>query len=455
VKNKNSSSQQQQCLLFHHQHKRRQDAGILLLRPTTTAPPPTPQHAFRWMHSNVAVEDGNEEKQKMARRNEREVLFDAEGNEVFTPEVDPELMITSEPLLPDLQQVVDQHVNAACGQPIEMKRHIVRHWKLDRKRLKKNKRKNLRNEFTLTPFVLIGAYRALLDRLEQSPSERGLAGSNIRTASIPFSWFQEAARGIPQYDGRNYAFPKKFKSPNQPFTDCRTLIVNEAMAMLMRPVVAPFLPPHAWCLSNNVDQVPGITEVEWLGRNTVDYDTRKCAFMFWDLRVDGHVIFEPEHIKIISNMVASYTSHWWVTTLHKLYNVNRRGKKWSITSDQCSSLPALLVDTLLLRLDHSELLKKHPLRAHVQQSLASDKKQKVGIVKPMNFPKTVDESTQLDYHRLGPAILVTFKGSTGLQEKIRRQVSLALKSDLRFDKKFIDNKAFSEIKKQVSAKDQG
>ena len=317
--NKNTCSSQQRLLFYQHK-----DASILL-RPKT-APLPISQHAFRWMNSSV-VEPGNEEQEK-TKRNEREILFDADGNEVFTPKVDPELRITSEPLSPDLQEVVDQHVNAACGQPIEMNRHIVRHWRLDsRKGLKKSKRKKLRNEFTLTPFVLIGAYRALLDRLEQGSLERGLAGDNIREANIPFSWFQAAAQGIAQINGQSYTFPKKFKSPNKPFTDCRTLILNEAMAMLMRPVVAPFLPPHAWCL-NNAGHVPGIQAVECLGRNSVDYDTGGYAFMFWDLREDGNVTFEPEHIKIINNMVGPYVSHWWVTTLHKLYNLNREGKKW-------------------------------------------------------------------------------------------------------------------------------
>ena len=99
------------------------------------------------------------------------------------------------------------------------------------------------------------------------------------------------------------------------------------------------------------------------------------------------------------------------------------------------------------------MLKKHPLWAHMQQLLSSDrKKQKVGIVKPRNLPKTIDKSAELHYHRLGPAILVTFKGPTELREKMRRTVSLELKSGLQFDRRFIENKAFFEIEPKTPKK---
>ena len=401
------------------------------------------------MHSSVVVEDEKEEK---SRQDIRGVLYDAEGKKVFTPEVDPELRITSEPLSPDLQEVVDQHVHAACGRPIEMSRHIVRHWRMDsRKCIKKSKRKKIRNEFTLTPFVLIGAYRVLLDRLEQVPSKGGLAADNIRTASIPFSWFQRAAQGIAQYDNQNYKFPAKFKKPDRSFTDCKNLIVSEAMAMLMRPIIVNFLPPHAWSLNHHVGNVPGIQEVESLVRKSVDYDIRKYTCMFFDLRVDGHVALKPGHIKIIGNMVGPYVPDWWVQTLNKLYNCHKentikRLAKWIVTNDQCSSLPALLVDISLLRLDYSGLLRKHPLWAQIQQLIKSDKKKKrMGVIKPRNLPKNIDESAHLDYHRLGPVVLVTFKGPEKLKEKMRNVVALELKSGLQYDKKFINNEAFSEI----------
>jgi len=220
------------------------------------------------------------------------------------------------------------------------------------------------------------------------------------------------------------------------------LIISEAMAMYMHPVLEPYLPSHAWCLMKDPMYVPGLKAVESIGRN-VEYDTGRHSFMFWDLGVDGHITIESHHIKIINNMVQPYVSHWWVDTLCQLYNLNEKNGKWIVTDDEYSALPSLIVDIILLRLDHSEVLKKHPLWVKIQQLISSDKKGKVGVVRPVRFPKSIEGYAHLDYHRLGPVILVSFKGPAELQELVQHAVALELKSTLRFDRKLVNHSAFS------------
>ena len=366
--------------------------------------------------------------------------------------------ITSEPLAPELQQIVDEHIKTYCRAPLR-ERHIVRHWRLDsRKCLKKSKKKALKYEFTVTPFFIIGAYRVLVDRAvqrqqQQRNNKKDLAARNILNANIPFEWFQLVANKLTKTEaGAKDLDVSKFGKKS---TDsCKLLILHETMAMLMRPLITPHLPPHAWCLSNDTKYIPESfkQKIESMARNSGD-TKQQHWFLFWDLGVDdGHVALTQQHMKIINNMAYPYAPHWWVETLFKLFNFHARGpskkrRQWIVTDgDDYSSLPALLVDMLLLRVDHSENLKRHPLWSQMKQLLASDKKkQKLGIVKPRNLPHNIKDSAHMEYHRLGPLLLVTYRGPEGLREKVRKAVDLELKSGLMFDKRLVDNRAFSLV----------
>lgn len=183
----------------------------------------------------------------------------------------------------------------------------------------------------MTPFVLIGAYQRLLDHFQRRPQRQDdsehdkLARHNITNAHIRFSWFQQAADKIAHIHGESYKFSKP-KAPNTPFTYCKDLIIREMMAMYAKSLIAPYLPPHAWSLNYTPGKVPGIKEVEALGRN-VDYDTGRFFFMFWDLVVDGEVIFQENHIKIIANMMTPYVPTWWVNSLFAIYSLNKKKRE--------------------------------------------------------------------------------------------------------------------------------
>eukprot|EP00977_Amphora_coffeiformis_P005597 scaffold1171_cov177-Amphora_coffeaeformis.AAC.27 len=143
----------------------------------------------------------------------KDVLLDAERNEVISPKIDPDFCIQGGDdggLPPALQHAVDQHVYWACQHEykIPRNRNLVRHHKLDsRESLKKSKKKSIRKDLIATPFVLIGAYQRLLKRAQQYPygndKSSDLAGHNIRAASIPFKWFQTVSRVLVVENGVN------------------------------------------------------------------------------------------------------------------------------------------------------------------------------------------------------------------------------------------------------------
>ena len=105
----------------------------------------------------------------------KDVLLDADGNEVISPKIDPDFCIqggNDGRLPPALQHAVDQHVYWACQHEyaIPRGRHFARHHKLDsRSSQKKSRKKSLKKELVVTPFVLIGAYQRLLKRAQQYP----------------------------------------------------------------------------------------------------------------------------------------------------------------------------------------------------------------------------------------------------------------------------------------------
>lgn len=369
--------------------------------------------------------------------------------------VNLDMKITSSPLPPDIQRAVDEDLEAVSSIRHGHDRHMVRHWKLDsRDSLKKSKKKQLRAELKVTPFFLIGAYQVLLNRVSNR-STFGVADKNIQNASIPFHWFERMAMGFSRIDGQNVDI-SQVKGKGDPNESARLLIVNEAMALWMRPLVAPYLPPYAWSLMADppAELKKGFkTKLEMIGRTTVDYDTGRHHFLYWDLtEEDGHVALETDQLKRIVNMSQPYVSHFYCETLFKLFKCHsqkkkKRSKLWVVTKDETSSLPALLIDMLLLHLDYSKTLTLNPLWSEMKNCLASDrKKQRIGVIKTSKIPMKLDGSAHMDYHRLGPIVLLAYHGPAKLQEKIQRAISLELKSALRFDKRIVNNTAFSEQK---------
>lgn len=399
----------------------------------------------------------------------KDLLLDASGNEVIRPNINPDFRIRGQDgeLPPELQHAIDQHVYWASQHEyrIPKDRNIARHWRLDsRSCLKKAKKAARRKDLVVTPFLLIGAYQNLLRRAQQYPygdDEEDVAGSKLRTADIRFSWFQTLSRVMSRVEGVS-GHPILPAKSHVAYTDARALILNETMAMLMHPIVKPFLPSHSWFLNSmNLKTgilgdgwkfVPGTQRVEVIARKTVEYDTRRHSILLWDLGVDGEVVIDVLQMKMIGNMATPYASPWWLHDLNRIFNLHGRGakkkKKWTVTDDKYSSLPSLLVDMLLMRLDYSDTLKSNPLYRQIREAQRSDrKKQKIGVVDVKNVPKTLDKSdAHADYHRYGTTVCFMYKGPQKLKDKLTKAVSLELKSSLQYDKKLIDNRSFQEKK---------
>ena len=408
----------------------------------------------------------------------RDVLLDASGHEIVSPKIDPDFRIqggNDGKLPPALQHAVDQHVYWACQHEhvIPRDRHIARHFRMDsRVSLKKTKKKALMKDLVITPFVLIGAYQQLLKRAQQYPygsDEEDPAGHRIRTANISFRWFQTVSRIVGQVR-HSHGIMLNTKNAGKAYIDPGTLIVNEAMAMLMQPIVTPFLPSHSWYLASmdmekgvmgdGWKYVPGTQRVENLARKLADYDTSKHSLLLWDMGVDGDLVLTNQQVKMIINMVTPYASPWWSHHLHRQFTALGQGvrkkSKWTITEDKYSSLPSLLADMLFLRLDNSDTLIKHPLLQQMRQAQRSDKKGKMGVVNIPNVPKkTKDSGAHTEYHRWGWTVCLLYKGPEKLKDKLVKAVSLELKSAMHFDKKLVGDRGISqkEPSKKLTAKE--
>eukprot|EP00977_Amphora_coffeiformis_P029794 scaffold42800_cov160-Amphora_coffeaeformis.AAC.1 len=197
--------------------------------------------------------------------------------------------------------------------------------------------------------------------------------------------------------------------------------------------------------------VPGTQQVEALARN-VDYDTRGHSMLLWDLSEDGELKLGNLQTKIICNVIRPYISKWWMDQLSRFMNTHaaqgiKRLRKWTLSEDKYSSLPALLIDIEFMTLDYSDSLKKNPMYRQIHEAKRSDKKKKVGVVHVSNIPKTLaDSEVDGDYHRRGATICFAYKGPEKMKEKLCRAVALELKSTLHFNKKIVDMKGFLEKK---------
>lgn len=395
-------------------------------------------------------------------------LLDADGNTVFSPFIDPDFEITADALSKELQQAVDKHVYWACVSPrtISRNRHPARHYKLDsRKSLKKSKKRALRQELVVTPFVLIGAYQTLLQRAQQYPfgtnQKQDVAGHNIRNASIRFDSFEQMALKLQQLDGEKPDIVKSKKAN----TNVCNLILKEAMAMVMNPIVSPFLPKHSWYMTCTNKDKPKeewllppndcTARVEALARQEVDKDIfDKSTLFIWDLTAaTGSLELNALQIKAIVNIATPYVAPWWPTYLFQLLNIHGQGpkkkRKWQLTEDTYSSLPSLLVDLLLMKLDVSEQLRRNPAFAKNKQARLSDrKKQKLGVTKAEGVPASLEklDYVHVEYIRWGPTICVVYAGPEKLGEKLCKAVALELKSMLQFDRKLVDSLSFSQKK---------
>jgi hypothetical protein len=256
-----------------------------------------------------------------------------------------------------------------------------------------------------------------------------------------------------------------FGSPELPrhgkmTTDINVLIMNEAMAMVMRSIMEPYLPEYAWSLqSMSVDgydgqgwkYVQGTSYVKSLARDKVSYDASLHTHMTWDTGAEGHLELNATQIKGMCNIVSPYVSTWWPNHLHRLVHTAgtgvRKKRKWRITDDKYSSLPACLVDLNLLRLDYSGVLKMNPLFHQVKQAKLSDRKKgTIGVKEVRNIPQKLSDVdyVHLNYHRYGPTVCFSYKGPDKMKEKLAKAVSTELKSGLHFPKKLINNLAYEE-----------
>ena len=186
------------------------------------------------------------------------------------------------PLPESLQRAVDEQMKALLpvdsNEPPEINRHMVRNWKIDaRKTIKKSKKRKLRRvggDLPLSPVLLVGAFQRLQERaiaMEEAMTRNEMedphhthassivlqlsraARRNILTDDVTFAWCMTASRELLVY---SYNHPK-IKGGNRnvngtmnSISATRTLIVHEALAMVMTRHMEQYLPPYALCLQH-------------------------------------------------------------------------------------------------------------------------------------------------------------------------------------------------------------
>ena len=258
-----------------------------------------------------------------------------------------------------------------------------------------------------------------IDSRREQATRTNKTAQSILNEKIPFQWFETGAMAVGK---QGFALPEK-KSDL-----ARLMIVHELMAMTMRPVLAPYLPPHAWCLQDDTRNVSPVDNVQSIA-SSVDYDTSCHEYLIWDLRDnkdDRALVLESVQFKSMLNVVRPYVSSWWPELLNSIFNLHGNGskksRKWNLSNDSCSSLPAVLTDLLFLRLDVLIADREPKLRDQLRSRL-----------KKLESNVNPDEERVTEYHRVGPVVLVTFHGPESLREKQFRFISFQLKSSFHFN----------------------
>lgn len=98
-----------------------------------------------------------------------------------------------------------------------------------------------------------------------------------------------------------------------------------------------------------------------------------------------------------------------------------------------TSLPAMLTDLMLMPLDLGDAVGAHPVWRMYQPQ--------------MSTTTTTNESCIVRYHRVGPAIVVSYLGHVKGRDKLIKQVNMFLKSNLALDKKLVEDPEYFKILK--------
>ena len=390
-----------------------------------------------------------------------------------------------------LQEVINAHVafiqrhhEVHQGTAMAKNRNWVRHHKIDSRKDKRAKRNLLQGYHRLcemTPYMLMGAFQTLIKRAAATPETP--AHASILKHSINVPWFLDTAEKILQ--GKGVPFDLRMRKTGTE-GHCKLLVIQEALAMVMRPKLLHhrlqnYMPPHAWSEllldgTQNRDPNKILLDliIEYLEHHSKDLKPGSVEplVMMWDLAnmvkkrkkpTLGQLDKPPSaqfrlsilQFKMIKNMVQPYVQTWWHVTLGQIFNIYSKGtnvnkkRYWPLLTkpseddhryypDTLSSLPALLVDMLLLRLDQNEQLMKY------MQKQVMVKKRNTLSSSESDFPTEVKISKSLDdlHHlRVGPAFAVIQGGPSKTHEKTRKMIEQQLKSDLQFDKKHVDNQA--------------
>lgn len=395
----------------------------------------------------------------------------------------------------EIQSAVDAHVLAISTPIFKSKfreRNIFRNHKMDaRKSLSKGKKLAKRHDLIMTPFVLIGAWQNLQRRAARAPTslpkslqtiddKNSLAEKMVRqakmrqldekefrnmtldiqNAEIQYEWFQFMADEVLHKSGQKVE-PQGGKG----FHSCKTLILREAMAMVVRPFVQPYLPSYAWALqeadttSNDTTKTTKLEVVapksHCIQANAIAKQVLEERYqnpttkLYCDLAALGSLTMTELQIRIICNILEPYVSNWWIVKLRVLILKNQphlglsnqRKKIYTVSKDPYSSLTPLLVDILLLALEHSQSLNKHKLW---HQLKLGDRSKQKSLTNPKedltnSQLKEEDEDVWLQYVRYGSGILLLYNGPKELAEKLQRAVSQDLKSSLGYDKRFVED----------------
>ena len=392
----------------------------------------------------------------------------------FTPSIHPEFKITSDPLPPDIARAVQEHTENLWRAP-EKERDIVRDARLDNRKQVKKKRggtkkktiKSWRGGLNMTPFVAIAAHRRIVDRLQKMDSSCPYANEFLQ-AKIQFSYFQKYSDAVqnknhaPIYEiHQKFVYPKRH-SP-------KAFIDEEVIAMMLQPLVEPYFGAHSFCRreEQQVYQKSFLDEALKLAQQDDD-DTIDNTFLTWNLIDETNkFLLNEKQIKIIANHLKPYMPMWVVNRLFGLFKEHKRLAKkkiryWDLYLSQThdtdamslmqnqqklgsfaslTRLPVYLTDLVFLNLDFSDAPHAHPLWTLHQQHLKSDKKKnKIGTVPAKGLPQTLDDACQMAYHRVGPAIVVSYFGPEKLQEKLIQQIETFLKSNQAFARNLVECK---------------
>lgn len=380
-------------------------------------------------------------------------------------------------LPPDIEKAVQESLEALNHQILKTpESEKVKIKAKLRKALRKRRVKRHMNRMSIDVFVIIAAYRSVVARLKEMEFKCWTA-SKLLEDEINFDWFNYTAFAL---ENKKYKPKKQYEMG----WDHRSIIIKEALALILEPVVKDWLPPHAlslhwhdkskWPTGSITPDTPpeDVTALEQEKTHVLKYAMERwpgmCDWMEYNLSKGSLKIYSDLQKNHVINMLKHKVSDWILELVNSFWNYERRVRfhngKWReartlwepsyythLRLQSRQQLPPCRLETLFTDLVFQHLdtqIKKeifmiHPLFRRLRMRMNEALEGKWATVERKYFVRSLKSMRKfmtnsdcvVKYYRLGPVIVIGFKGPEIVREFVQKRFEDFLKTDLVIDRK--------------------